>query len=101
METLVRDVRFALRRLRMTPGFTLFAIASLALGIGISTAVYSAVDTLFWAPLGIPRADEIAAVTGGRVTPAMSWLDFEDLQAQQSSFRVLGASSPIRTALAS
>jgi putative ABC transport system permease protein len=101
MESLVRDFRLALRRLRMTPGFTLFAVVSLALGIGVSTAIYSAVRTLLWMPLGVPRAEEIVALTSSRVMLAVSWPDFQDLLAQQTSFRVLGASSPIRTALAS
>jgi hypothetical protein len=39
METFVRDVRFAARRLRLAPAFALFAVASLALGIGVSTAI--------------------------------------------------------------
>jgi predicted permease len=101
MEPIVRDFRLALRRLRMAPGFTLFAVVSLALGIGVSTAIYSAVRTFFWTPLGIPNAEEVVAVTNGRVLIGMSWLDFQDVRAQQASFRVLGASSPIRTALAS
>src|SRR5262245_56544436 len=48
MDTLARDIRLALRRLRLSPGFTLFAVTSLALGIGVTTAVYSAVRTFFW-----------------------------------------------------
>jgi predicted permease len=52
-------------------------------------------------PLGIPAASEIVAVTGNRVLPSMSWLDFQDLTTQQTVFRSLGASSMIRTALAS
>lgn len=101
MESLARDFRLALRRLRLTPGFTLFAIVSLALGIGVSTAIYSAVRTLIWTPLGVPRAEELVALTSGRVMPAASWPDFQDLLAQQTSFRALGAASSIRTALAS
>jgi hypothetical protein len=57
---MLADVRLALRRLRMAPGFTLFAVASLALGIGVSTAIYSAVRTLLWIPL-------VAGVRAARV----------------------------------
>ena len=53
METFFRDMQFAARRLRLAPAFALFAVASLALGIGVSTAIYSAVRTLLWMPLGI------------------------------------------------
>src|SRR5688500_6059018 len=101
MASLARDFRLAFRRLRMTPGFTLFAIVSLALGIGVSTAIYSAVRTLIWTPLGVPRSEEIGALTTSRVMLAVSWPDFQDLLAQQTSFRALGAASLIRTALAS
>jgi putative ABC transport system permease protein len=100
MEQIARDLRQAVRRLRMAPGFTLFAVGSLALGVGVSTAVYSAVRTLFWLPLGIPHQQELVAVTSGRVS-GMSGLDFQDLRAQQSSFTALAASTRIRTALAS
>jgi predicted permease len=100
MEQMLRDVRLALRRLRMAPGFTVFAIVSLALGIGVSTAVYSAVHTLFWLPMGVPRQDELVAITSDRITN-MTGLDFQDVRAQQSSFTALAASTRIRTALVS
>jgi len=100
MEPVLRDIRLALRRLRMAPGFTLFAVVSLALGIGVSTAVYSAVRTLFWLPLGVPQQDELVAVTSGRIAN-ISGPDFQDVRAQQSTFRALAASTQIRSALAS
>lgn len=100
MEQVLRDVRLALRRLRQAPGFTLFAVVSLALGVGVSTAVYSAVHTLFWLPLGVPQQEELVVLTSDRVTN-MTGLDFQDLRAQQSSFTALAASTRVRTALAS
>src|SRR4051812_45140898 len=99
MEPLVRDIRLAARRLWQSPAFTLFAVASLALGIGVSTAVYSAVRTLLWMPLGIPHADELVVVGNRRVYPAMSWLDFQDLRAQQTAASAIAAGASIRTAL--
>jgi predicted permease len=101
MDTVWRDIRLAIRRLRLNPGFTLFAVASLALGIGVSTAVYSAVRTFFWMPLGIADAEHLVAVSNGRSLAQVSWLDFQDVQAQQTAFGLLGGSSPIRTALVS
>ena len=100
MESLLRDVRLALRRLRMTPGFTFFAVASLAVGVGVSTAVYSAVRTLFWLPLGVPRQEELVVLTSDRITN-ISGPDFQDVRAQQSGFKALAASARIRTALSS
>jgi putative ABC transport system permease protein len=99
MEPILRDFRLALRRLRMAPGFTLFAVVSLALGIGVSTAIYSAVRTFFWMPLGVADQKGLVALTSGRVTPAMSWPDFVDFRAAQSTFAVLGASRSFRVAL--
>ena len=100
MESVFRDVRLALRRLRMAPGFTLFAVVSLALGIGVSTAVYSAVRTLFWLPLGVPHQEELVVLTSDRITN-ISGPDFQDVRAQQSGFKALAASARIRTALVS
>jgi putative ABC transport system permease protein len=99
MEPILRDVRLALRRLRLAPGFTVFAVVSLALGIGVSTAVYSAVRTLFWMPLGVADQEALVAVTSGKATPAMSWPDFVDFRAAQSSFAVLGTSRSFHVAL--
>lgn len=101
MDVVFRDIGLAVRRLRLAPVFTVFAVASLALGLGVSTAIYSAVRTLFWTPLGIANAEELVGITSGRARTSMSWLDFQDVRAQQTSFRTLAASSSIRTAFAS
>jgi predicted permease len=101
MEPLVRDVRLALRRLRLSPAFTLFAVASLALGIGVSTAIYSAVRTLLWMPVGVPHAGELVVVHNPRILPSMSWLDFQEFRAQQTSAGAVAAGVLIRTAFQS
>jgi predicted permease len=98
MEPLVRDIRFALRRLRRAPGFTVFAVGSLALGIGVSTAIYSAVRTLLWMPLGIAEADGLVAIGSPRGA-GMSWPDFQELRAQQTTCSAVAAAVTIRTAL--
>ena len=51
MDTMIRDLRFAVRRLRRAPGFTLIALLSLALGVGANTAAFSLVQTLILAVL--------------------------------------------------
>jgi predicted permease len=100
MEPILTDVRLALRRLRRSPGFTLFAVASLAVGIGVSTAVYSAARTLLWMPLGVPDEATLVAVTShGSRMRVMSWIDFQDFRAQQTSASSVAASASIRTAL--
>ena len=95
------DVRLALRRLRLVPAFTIFAVLSLALGIGVSTAIYSAVRTLLWMPLGIASPDELVIIHPPRGYPSMSWLDFQDYRAAQRTERAVAASLLIRTALRS
>lgn len=59
METLAQDVRHALRGLMRTPAFTLVAVATLALGVGGTTAIYSIVDAAFLDPLPYPDAHEL------------------------------------------
>src|SRR5689334_21820272 len=68
MEPWLRDLRLALRRLRLAPGCALFAIVSLALGIGVSTAIYPAVRTLLWMPLSIVEPERAVVLRASVVT---------------------------------
>jgi len=63
LETLVQDLRFALRQLRKSPGFTLTATLILALGIAASTAIFSFVDAALIKPLPYPNPNRLVAVT--------------------------------------
>ena len=99
------DLKMAGRRLLATPMFAIFAMASLALGVGVTTAAYSVVDRVCWSgfDLGIPRPDGLVLVVRAdtRSGPGlMSAPDFEDLRSAQTSFAELAASAPIYPAVA-
>ena len=57
IETLARDVRYAVRMLRKAPAFTIASAPTLALGIGANTAVVTVVDALLFTPLPYPQPD--------------------------------------------
>jgi predicted permease len=65
LDTLIGDVRYALRSLRSTPAFTLVAILSLALGIGANTAIFSILNALMLKSLPVSHPDELVAVERG------------------------------------
>ena len=58
----VRDLRYGLRQLHRSPGFTLTAILTLALGLGANTVVFSLINALLLRPLPVPHADELAVI---------------------------------------
>jgi predicted permease len=90
MRGLAQDVRFALRGLRRNPGFTAVAVATLALGIGANSAIFSVVQAVLLRPLPYQEPQRLVAVLQdgrGPVSPA----NFLDLRAQNSVFQQLAA----------
>jgi len=61
-ETLVRDTRHALRRLRKAPAFTAAALLTLALGIGANTAMFAVIDSILIRPLSYPHAEDLVSI---------------------------------------
>jgi len=62
LPALVQDLSFGARMLRKTPGVTVAAVLSLALGIGATTAILSLVDAVLWRTLGVPHAEQLTEI---------------------------------------
>ena len=94
MDELTKDLRFALRMIRNSPGFTFIAVLTLALGIGANTGIFSFVDAVLLKPLPFPQAERILNVwekrpDGGR--NGNSTLNFLDWKNQNTVFTAMAA----------
>jgi predicted permease len=69
LRRMMNDFKFAFRQLRKSPGFTLTAVLTLALGIGANTAIFSLVDSIMLRPLPFPQQDRLVRIESGDVSP--------------------------------
>jgi hypothetical protein len=86
-ETLWSDVRYGTRTLARSPGFTLVATLTLALGIGANTAIFSVVNTLLIRPLPLRDSNRLVAISGRDKKGErqfVSYPDFQDMQGARS-----------------
>jgi predicted permease len=94
LEDIVQDVRYGLRGIRRSPGFSLVVIVTLALGIGVNAAMFSVLYTVLLRPLPYPASERL--VTLGESTSkasgfSVSWINFRHWRAENHSFEDMAA----------
>ena len=100
MTTLLQDLRFAIRLLRKSPGFTITAVLTLALAIGANAVVFSVMNAFILRPLNVPQAQSLYALQhGNEVDGSESYPDYVDLRDHNRSFESLVAYNVIQAGL--
>ena len=90
--TILQDVRFSLRVLRKSPGFTIAAVLTLALAIGANAVVFGVLNALILRPLNVPQAQSLYSVEHGPFKDvSYSYPDYLDLRDRNRSFDALAA----------
>src|SRR5256714_15144232 len=91
----MNDLRFALRQLRKTPGFTFIAVLTLALGIGANTAIFSVIYAVLLQPLPYPDGERIVILTEtdpNQPQISVAYPDYVDWKRDNSVFDSLAVS---------
>jgi predicted permease len=99
MLTLLQDLRFSLRQLRKSPGFTITAVLTLAMAIGANAVVFSVMNGLILRPLNVPHAETLYSVENSGDILGHSYPDYLDLRDRNRSFDVLSGYSITQAAL--
>jgi putative ABC transport system permease protein len=102
LETLIADVRYGIRMMVRSPGFTIVAILTLALGIGANTAIFSVVNGVLLNPLPFPHAEQLVTLAESKPnfsTGSISYLNFRDWQRGSHTFSSMAISRSISFSL--
>jgi len=96
MQSLLRDLHYAVRQLRKTPGMALLAIFTLALGVGANTGIFTVIESVLLRPLPYPNSDRLVYIGGATDEPSFSttsWMNYQDLRAQSKLLQTVGGYS--------
>jgi predicted permease len=96
---LFQDLRYALRQFRRGPGFVFAVVLTLALSVGVATAVFCVIDAVLLRPLPFANPDKIVSVqatAGAGYTQPSSWASYLDVRAQVRTFAALAGYSDYR-----
>src|SRR5277367_736074 len=91
LESIVADVRFSLRQLRKSPGFTTAAVSTLALAIGANAVVFGLMDGMVLRPLNVPQSESLYGTHYGDNPAWQSYPNYIDLRDRNRSFEDLAA----------
>jgi predicted permease len=97
MEAFLQDLKYALRQLRRSPGFTSVAILTLALGIGANTAIFSVINGVLLNPLPFPQPNQLVAIHENKPNfegGSISYPNFRDWQKDNRTFSAMAVARP-------
>ncbi|HET6208554.1 MAG TPA: ABC transporter permease [Terracidiphilus sp.] len=97
MQTLLQDLRYAVRQLWKSPGFTLAAVITFAIGIGANTAIFSSMDAVVLRPLAVPQMDRVVTVAEQKEEGqlySVALANYADWQRQNKSFEEMAVHIP-------
>jgi hypothetical protein len=98
LNDLARDVGYALRQLKRSPGFTALAVLCLGLGIGVNTSIFGVLSSVLLRPMPVAEPDGLIRIGRGQ-SAALSYPAYRDFQARSRVFSGLTASFPMESDL--